>query len=165
MGYLVDQMEKLAKETERSLGDKALLAGGTLAGVGASGAGAGLALPLTLGSDAGVRGLTNAAGISNANEVGLQKIRKGLADKLSRAKLFTQMLGSEAAAKGAQAAELSQAFGNGKGLSKLDGARAAAGHIWKAVPKKVKLLAALGLPVTAAAGYGGYKATDAMLGE
>lgn len=165
MGYLVDQMEKLAKETERSFGDKALLAGGTLAGVGGANAGMNLARGIALGSDAGVRGLTNAAGISNANELGLKKGIKGVADKLSRAKLYSQMLGSEAATKGLQAAELSRTFGNGKGLAVMDGSRAALGHIWKGMPKKVKLLSALGLPVAAAAGYGGYKATDAMLGD
>lgn len=165
MGYLVDQMEKLAKESERSLGDKALLAGGTLAGVGGANAGMNLASNLALGSDAGVRGLTNAAGISNANDLGLKKGLKGIADKLSRAKLYSQMLGSEAAAKGVQAGKLSHAFGNSKGLAALDGARAGMSHIWKGMPKKVKLLSALGLPVAAAAGYGGYKATDSMLGE
>ncbi len=165
MGYLVDQMEKLAKETERSFGDKALLAGGTLAGFGGANAGMNIAHNIALGSDAGVRGLTNAAGISNANDLGLKKGIKGIADKLSRARLYNQMLSSEAAAKGIQAADLSRTFGNGKGMAALDGARATMGHIWKGLPKKVKLLSALGLPVAAAAGYGGYKATDAMLGD
>lgn len=145
MGYLVDQMEKLAKETERSLGDKALLAGGTLAGVGGANAAMNTATYHALGNSVMPEGSF------------MDKLRAGI----SKSRLDSQVL------QGRMQNAMTQASKHGGSPFKA-GATALGRGVkanWKALPKKVKLLAALGLPVATAAGYGGYKATDAMLGD
>ncbi len=147
MGYLVDQMEKLAKETERSLGDKLALG----AGAGAS----------YMGANAGMKLLA-------ARELGKEMLQRDITGRVG-----PKLIGNPSAtATGLQGFRNStQALKNltnrymeeGMSLGKATGKATA--QMWKAMPKKVKLLSALGLPVSAAAGYGGYKATDAMLGE
>jgi hypothetical protein len=147
MGYLVDQMEKLAKESERSLGDKLALGAGT----GAAYAGANTGMKLLA-----------------ARELGKEMLQRDIAGHVGP-KLIgnpsATVTGLQGFRNSAQALKnlTNRYMDEGMSLGKATGK--ATTQMWKAMPKKVKLLSALGLPVSLAAGYGGYKATDAMLGE
>jgi hypothetical protein len=163
MGYLVDQMEKLAKESERSFGDKLALGAGAGAGYMGANAAMNTAALHALGSDEAIRNITNRAGISTANDIGIRKALKGFGDKISRGMAFNKQLGDEALEQFGKAYNVSKGFGNGALRAGFDGYRAGMSHAWKALPKKVKLLAALGLPVAGAATYGGYKAADSLI--
>lgn len=145
MGYLVDQMEKLAKETERSLGDKLALGAGTGAGVLGANAAMNTAAYHALGDSIMPDGSF------------MQKLRAGIGKNSLDAKLLQSRMENAITQAGKHGGSPLKAGATAWG-------RGVKAH-WKSLPKKVKLLSALGLPVAAAAGYGGYKATDAMLGE
>lgn len=145
MGYLVAQMEKLAKETERSLGDKLALGAGTGAGVLGANAAMNTAAYHALGDSIMPGGSF------------MDKVRAGISQNKLDARALQDRIQTaiNQASKHGGSPFKAGATALGRGMKTY----------WKAMPKKLKLLAALGLPVSAAAGYGGYKATDSMLGD
>lgn len=143
MGYLLDQMEKLAKESNRSFGDKVALGAGTGAGMW------------------GASSLMNAA---RYHAMGSSIFPQGsFGEKLSvgAAKAMEDTL--DLVGRPGYAVEKAQIHGQAPFKAGMKAFGRQLKQNWKALPKKVKLLSALSLPVVAAGGYGGYKGADALL--
>lgn len=162
MGYLLNKMEKLAKETERSLKDKVALGAGAAAGAGLGASAVGAPL---------VHRLTDA--VMRYDPEWAKELEPWFVNKnaLQRALMKSYLGTALVHGAGSQMVKnVRDAYRSSpeKGLKRLKPAGEKVLHIARVLhhitPKKVKLLTALGLPITAAAGYGGYKATDAMLG-
>lgn len=165
MGYLVNQMEKLAKETERSLKDKALLTGGTLAGTGLGVHAVALPFGHMLYEHVASLGPSNNPEY-DARLASLSPIRRAyikakngmfIADGMLKGFLVKNTMDAYRASPEKGLKRLKFA-----GKAALDSARDIRAGL---MPKKLRVLSALGLPVIAAAGYGGYKGTEALLDD
>jgi hypothetical protein len=164
MGYLLAPMEKLANEPQHSLGDKIALGTGTVAGAGL-GAGA-IALPAGhMFHDHLVRNVLDpdpeyADFLASRNplkrayiksKTGLEAVYYTLKDLVGKKAIDAYRSSPEKGLKRLKVAG-EEALAYTRALSAM-------------TPKKVKVLAALGLPAIAAAGYGRYKGTEALLDD
>lgn len=143
MGYLLDQMEKLAKESNRSFGDKVTLGVGTGAGMWGANALMNTAAYHALGNSI----LPQASFVDKIN--------------IGAGKAFDDSL--TLMGRTANAVDNARTHGQAPFKAGMKAWGRQVKQNWKALPKKVKLLTALGLPVVAAGGYGGYKGADALL--
>lgn len=163
MGYLVTQMEKLAKEADRSLGDKVALGAGATAGAGL-GAHA-VALPFGHMLYEHVDSLGPSTNPEyDARLASLNPIRRAYIKAKNGMFIADGMLKEFLAKNTMDAYRASPEKGLKRlkfaGKAALDSARSIHAGL---MPKKLRVLSALGLPVIAAAGYGGYKGTEALL--
>lgn len=163
MGYLNNKLEQPAAETERSFGDKALLAGGTVGGAIGANYLVNEVGNWMLGSDKRVRNMIHVPNTTKASDSVLKKFMNRHVDNAVRANLYKDMMAQAASAEGMKAFEAARAAGHGNLRSTAKGVGAILRKTHKMMPTKYKVLGALGLPLMGLGAYDGYKTVDSYL--